>query len=210
MRVVRNRGLPALDTPCSRSIDPLLPGCRRQARVRSDLASIVEVSEESFRPEDGGELRSDALDVEQHRRRRRRSGLLRGEQRVPLGLHRLDLLKQQFEPIEFTADLSLEMLWQGTAIARPQLVEPLPTIAAQRLVPGHALGEQQSFDAIDVLDPLGDQHFALAAETAAVFFLGRRRFDHRAHPRFAALIRQQRAKQRLAVDPVSLRPPAPT
>jgi hypothetical protein len=66
----------------------------------------------------------------------------------------------------------------------------LAPIAAQRLVTGDALGKQQSLDAIDVLDPLGDQHFALAAEAAPIFFLWRRRFHHRAHPRFAALIRQ--------------------
>jgi hypothetical protein len=41
-----------------------------------------------------------------------------------------------------------------------------------------------------MLDPIGDQHFALAREAAAVFFLGCRRLDHRAHPRFAALERQ--------------------
>src|SRR3979490_2910388 len=71
-----------------------LPGCWRQARIRSDLASIVEVSEEPFRPEDGGELRPDALDVEQHCRWR--CALLRGKQHVPFGLHRLDMLEQQF------------------------------------------------------------------------------------------------------------------
>jgi hypothetical protein len=73
---------------------------------------------------------------------------------------------------------------------RRQLVEPLAAIAAQRLVTGDALGKQQTFDPVDVLDPLGDQRFALAAKTAAVFFIGCRRLDHRAHPRFAALIRQ--------------------
>ena len=104
---------------------------------------------------------------------------------------------------------ALRCAGKRTAIARLQLVEPFPPIAAQRLVAGYALGEQQSFDAIDVLDPLGDQHLALAAEAAAVFFLGRRRLDHRAHPRFAALVGQQRANQRLAVDPVGLRPPPP-
>src|SRR5258708_15213133 len=98
-----------------------LPGCRRQACIRSDLASIVEVSEKSFRPKDGGELRSDALNGEQHCRRRRRGNLLRGKQRVPLCLHRLDLLEQQFEPIELTSDLSLQMLWQRPTIARAQL-----------------------------------------------------------------------------------------
>ena len=44
--------------------------------MRSDLASIVEVPEEPFRPEDGGELRPDTLDVEQHCRRRWRRPLL--------------------------------------------------------------------------------------------------------------------------------------
>ena len=53
----------------------------------------LEVSEQPFRPEDGGELGPDALDVEQHRRRRARRDLLRGKQGVPLGLHRLDLLE---------------------------------------------------------------------------------------------------------------------
>ena len=106
------------------------------------------MSEQSFQPKDGGELRPDALDVEQHRYRRWRGDLLRGQQRVPLGLHGFDLLEQQFEPIELTADLDLKMHRQGTAIARPQFVEPSPTIATQRLVSGHALGEQQTFDAI--------------------------------------------------------------
>src|SRR6202030_4668290 len=100
------------------------------------------------------------------------------------------------------------MLWQETAIARPQLVEPLPSIAAKRLVAGYTLAEQQSFDAIDVLDPLGDQDLALAAKSAAVLFLGCWRFDHRAHPRLAALIRQQRAKQPAAVERRKLLPPA--
>lgn len=36
-----------------------LPRRRRQASIRSDLASIIEVPEQAFRPEDGGELWSD-------------------------------------------------------------------------------------------------------------------------------------------------------
>ena len=82
------------------------------------------------------------------------------------------------------------MCRQSTAVARRQVLEPLASIAAQRLVTEYSLGEQQPFYAIDVLYPLGDQHLAFAAEAAAVFFLGCRRPDHRTHPRFAALIRQ--------------------
>jgi hypothetical protein len=39
----------------------------------------------------------------------RHSGFCRGQQRVPLALHGLDLLENQFEPIEFTFDLRFEM-----------------------------------------------------------------------------------------------------
>src|SRR5271166_622080 len=59
-----------------------------------------------------------------------------------------------------------------------------------------------------MLDPLRDQRLALAADTAAVLLPGRRRLYHRADARFAALVRQQRANQCLAVDPVGLCPPA--
>src|SRR6266851_5796878 len=58
-------------------------------------------------------------------------------------------------------------------------------------------------------DSLGGQHFALAAEAAAVLLLGSGRLDHRTHPRFATLVGEQRANQRFAVDLVGLRPPAP-
>jgi hypothetical protein len=52
--------------------------------------------------------------TQQHRRRGRRFGLFCIDQRVPLGLHSLDLLEQQFEPIEFSTNLGFEMLGQGT------------------------------------------------------------------------------------------------
>src|SRR5208283_1773077 len=187
-----------------------LPGRRRESGVRGNLASIVEMAEEPLQPEDGGKFRTDAFEVEQHPPgRRRRSGLLRGEHLVSLGLRQLDLIEQQFQPIEFAADLGLEMRRQGATVSRRQFIETLASIAAQRLVIGYSLGEQQSLDAIDVLDPLGDQHFAFAAKTTTVLFLRRRRLDHGADPGFATLMGQQGAKQRLAVDPVGLSSTAP-
>ena len=135
--------------------------------------------------------------------------VVRGEQRVALRLCQLDLIEQKLQPIEFAADLGLEVRRQGATVARRQDLETLTSIAAQRLVVGYSLGEQQSLDAIDVLDPLGDQHFAFAAKTTAVLFLGRRRLDHGADPGFAALMGQQGAKERLAVDPVGLGSPPP-
>ena len=96
------------------------------------------------------------------------------------------------------------MFWQGMAVACHQLVEPLPSIVAQRLVAGYTLAEQQSLNAICVLHPLGDQHLALAAKSAATLFIGCQRFDHSAHSRLAALIREQRAKQRHRLFPPQL------
>ena len=104
------------------------------------------------------------------------------------------LIKQQFEPISSTPDLGLEMHRQGTAVARRQLVEPLAPIATGNVVTGDALGKQQSLDAIDVLDPLGDQHFALAAEVVSIFFLWRGAPSRT--PRFAALIPVARSRPR--------------
>src|SRR6202022_1703684 len=49
------------------------------------------------------------------RRRPRRGGMRRDQQGAPLGLHSLDLLEKQFEPIDLAVDLRLEMLGQETA-----------------------------------------------------------------------------------------------
>jgi hypothetical protein len=49
------------------------------------------------------------MDTQQHRRRGRQLGLFCFEQCVPLGLHSLDLLEKQFEPIEFSINLGFEM-----------------------------------------------------------------------------------------------------
>jgi hypothetical protein len=88
------------------------------------------VSEQPFRPQDGGELRSDTLDVEQHRRRRWCGDLLRGKRRVALRLHRLDLFKQQFQTIEFTKNLRLQVIRQRATIAGLERIQPLPPVAA--------------------------------------------------------------------------------
>jgi hypothetical protein len=83
---------------------------------------------ESLRPEDRSELRPNATDTQQHRRRSRHFGLFCVEQRVPLGLHSLDLLEQQFEPIEFSTNLGFEMLRQATAIASLERMRVFPRI----------------------------------------------------------------------------------
>ena len=118
------------------------------------------------------------MHTQQHRRRGRRFGLFCVEQRVPLGLHSLDLLEKQFEPIEFSTNLGFEMLGQATAIASLERIQPRASIATQWLIPGCALREEQSSDPVDVLNSFHDQHLTLAANPAAVFIFGRRRPNH--------------------------------
>jgi len=156
-------------------------------------------------PKDGGELRPYALEVEQHRAgRRRRVCPTLGEQRVALGFDRLDLVEQQLQPVEFTCDGGLEIVQQQAPVACAQFVEPFAAVAPERLVVGDPLREQQSLDAIDVLDALGDQRLAFATEAAPVLLLRGGRDGHGADARLAALERQQRPQQSLAVEPVGL------
>jgi hypothetical protein len=108
---------------------PALPRRRGKAGINGDLSAVIEVSGESFGPEDRSELRPNATDTQQHRRRGRHCGLFRVELRIPLGLHSLDLLEQQFEPIEFSTNLGFEMLGQATAIASLKRIQPRPSIA---------------------------------------------------------------------------------
>ena len=98
---------------------------------------------------------------------------------------------------------------QRTAIARLQFVKSLAPVAAKRLVIGYALGEQQSFDPVNVLDPLGGQRLALTAKPAIVFVFGHWRGDNGADARFAPFVSQQRTDQCLAINPIGLGSPPP-
>lgn len=120
------------------------------------------------------------------------------------------LASTDFDPLEFAADLGLQMIRQHTAITSPQRIQTLSPVPAQGFVSIYALCEQQPLNAIDVPDPLSDQRLTLAANAAAVFLHRCGRPDYRTDPRFATLVRQKRANQRFTVDPVSLRPPTPT
>src|SRR5215213_8704804 len=152
-----------------------LPRRRRQPGVGCHLPPVAEAAEQTFRPEDGGELRADPLQLRQ-KRRWRRSVVARGlEQSIPLRLYRLQLHEEEFQSVEFAADLRLQVGGQGAAVAGRQLFQPLAPVTMQGLVVGDALGEQQPLDPVDVLHPLCHQRLALAAEPAPVLLLRGRR-----------------------------------
>ena len=69
--------------------------------------------------------------------------LLLGEQSVPLGLHRLELLEQQLETIQLAGDLRLQVSRQLAAVARAQRRKPRSSVPAQRLILADPLREQQ-------------------------------------------------------------------
>jgi hypothetical protein len=59
------------------------------------------------------------------------------QQRVPRGLHGLDLFEKKFKPIELTVDERFKMLREGAAVAGLEFFLPLAPVAAQRLIPSH-------------------------------------------------------------------------
>ena len=60
-------------------------------------------------------------------------GLLAGvEHGIARSLDRLDLLQQQFEPVEFPTDLRLQIGGQQTAVAGPERLQLLAPVATQR------------------------------------------------------------------------------
>lgn len=120
-----------------------LPRRRRETGVRCKLASIIEVPEEAFGPDDAGELRANALNSGKHRRRRRGVGSSLRKHGVARCFDSRKLLKEQFEPAKLTFNLGSQVHRQLAAISRPHLVQALAPIAAQRFVIRNALRKQQ-------------------------------------------------------------------
>src|SRR3954454_16712175 len=181
-----------------------LPWRGGQPRIGGNLLSVVEPAEQTFRPERGGRLGSNASQRQQQGRWRWNAGarLRSSEQGIALGFDSLDLFDQQLEPVKLPADLGLQALRKGATIARDQRLKPLPAVAVQGLVVANPLGEQKPLDAVDVLDPFGRQGLPLTTDPATVLLLRGRSLDHRTPPGLASLVGQQCANQGFAVDPI--------
>jgi hypothetical protein len=67
--------------------------------------------------------------------------LFHSQQCVPRDLHGLDLFEKKFKPIELTVDERFKMLREGAVVAGLEFLQPLPPVAAQRLISGYALAE---------------------------------------------------------------------
>ena len=101
----------------------------RQTGVGGHLPAVVEPAEQALRPEDGGGLGADALQLHQHGRRRGRLVSRRLEQGVPFRLNGLQLRQHELEPIQLADDLRLQVHRQGPTVAGPQVLQPLtPTL----------------------------------------------------------------------------------
>src|SRR3990170_8884132 len=83
------------------------------------------------------------------------------------GLHSLDLL-EQLETVELTGDFGFDVPGERTAIPRVKFFKTRSAITTQRLTIPDVLTEEQSLHAVDVENPLGDQHSSLAANPAAI------------------------------------------
>jgi hypothetical protein len=70
----------------------------------------------------------------------------------------------------------------------------------------HALRREQSFDPVDMSDPLSKQYFPFPGQTPLVLLMRSRCADHRANLPLAACPSHQGAQQLLHVDAIRLGP----
>ena len=187
-----------------------LPGAGRQSAVSRHLASVAEAAEQRFQPEERGELRADALELEEQGGGGvRLLGSFRADQRVAGAFDRSQLRLHHRDPIELPAYFRLQQRRQLAAVAGSQRLEPLKTIAPKRVVIPDALAAEQALDPIGVLNAFLEQRAALARQPPAILFFRARRANHGADPPLAASPRHQRPQQRLAVDRIGLGSPMP-
>src|SRR3954453_9211372 len=166
-----------------------LPRCRRKPGIGGHLPAVAERTEETFGPKHSGELGPDPSQPCQRLYCYRSCVVCGLEQGIALRFHGFELLKEQLQPVEFAADLRLQVRGQGASGTGPQRLQLLAPITAQGLVIADALGEQQTLDPFNVRHPLCYQRPALAAEPAPVLLLRARYPDHvqtRGSPRLYA------------------------
>src|SRR5208283_5983216 len=100
-----------------------LPGTGRQSAVSRHLASVDEAAKQRFQPEERGELRAQALELE-----KQGGGVVallgvRTDERVAGAFDRSQLRRHHRDPIEFPAELRLQHRRQFTTVASSQRLE---------------------------------------------------------------------------------------
>ncbi|KXG84050.1 hypothetical protein ATO67_13615 [Agrobacterium bohemicum] len=114
--------------------------------------------------------------------------------------------QQQFKTIESSANFGFEVSAQNPTVSSSKLVQTLAAISIYRLVISHTLGEQRSFDAVDVENTFSNQRFPLPPDPADIFLIRCEQFDHRAGARLATFPCHQCADQDFAIDAISFGP----
>src|SRR5215471_14150726 len=109
---------------------------------------------------------------------------------IALRLDPRNHLQHQFQALQFADDLGLPVGSSGLIII-------------------DALGCAQTFDAVDVLDPLLDQPVTLAMQPPGIFLLDARNPHHAACIRLAAQITAKCPQHPLDVNPIGLGAPRP-
>ncbi len=151
--------------------------------------SVAEAAKQRFQPEERGELRAQAFELE-----KQGGGVVallgvRADEPVASAFDRSQLRRHQRDPIEFPADFRLQPRRQLTAVAGSQRRESLETITPKRIVIPAALAAEQAPDPIGVLNAFLEQRAALARQAAAILVFRARRANQGTDPPLAASVR---------------------
>src|SRR5208337_4443750 len=148
---------------------PAPSGTGRQSAVSRRLASVAKAAKQRFQPEERGELRAQAFELEkQGGGGVRLLGSFRADQPVASAFDRSQLRRHQRDPIEFPADFRLQHRRQLTAVAGSQRLESFETIAPKRIVIPDALAAEQAPNPIGMLNAFLEQRAALARQAPAI------------------------------------------
>ena len=137
--------------PWSRSTPPLCQGLGAESAVSRHLASVAEASKQRFQPEERGELRAQAFELE-----KQSGGVvaflgIHTDERVAGAFNNSQLRRHQRDPIELPADFLLQHRRQITAVAGSQRLELFETITPKRIVVLDALAAEQAPESIGML-----------------------------------------------------------
>src|SRR5215467_323570 len=131
----------------------------------------------------------------------RLAGCRRG---VTLAFDLRDLILNHGEPLDLPCNLAGESGWQTMSIAGHELIYCQGLVLGFDIDAPNALGEQQSFDPVDMRSPFPHQPAALTVRAPQILFLDAGNAHQRPNVPLTPAPGDQRSQQQLDVDPIGL------
>src|SRR5215831_6809948 len=184
---------------------PTLMGCRRQTRQGPNLFPILKAPpSKKLHHKEPGTGEPNAPQAHQLAHLLEHGVLARAQQLPPVGLQRIDLLREEAYLLPVALQPGAQGRRQRGAIPLPQLGQLSGHVALQR--EAHPLVAQQAVHAIGHPRSVPFGSLELSVELPAVFFIHARYAYHTPHLLLAGAVAQEHRQELADIEPVGLRP----